>query len=365
MVATASIKMDELLATWLGSDTIYENVLRIIESQKESCNNCSGGKHDGVGSGSAGGVGAGAGGGGVAPTLEDGRPPLSPKVSPKKVQKIEIPPFYKPPRPSSATSSSGGGVDEGGNPQNPPPQPPKRRMSSSFAEDQTWNGDFMSLTNVAAVGEESPKSNEEDSITDNTVTSGATGGNAAANQKRKVCIAQQAKELFLELGIQFNDIADPQIATALQKQYLHNAHDTYHSSQEDLTFIPLERFERITKELCNLPTFFHKPLYERILMLWSTHYHLSINNGDKSSTSSNQQSNLPPVVTYGIFHHYWSMEMAPFDKNERFFRLLKQPEVEFITRDDFFPYIKELLNDHPVSCCCVCVGCCVGWEMGD
>jgi serine/threonine-protein phosphatase 2A regulatory subunit B'' len=41
--------------------------------------------------------------------------------------------------------------------------------------------------------------------------------------------------------------------------------------------------------------------------------------------------------------------MAPYDKNERFFRLLKRPELDYITRDDFFPYIKELLNDHPVS----------------
>jgi serine/threonine-protein phosphatase 2A regulatory subunit B'' len=116
-----------------------------------------------------------------------------------------------------------------------------------------------------------------------------------------------------------------------------------------LVYIPLERFERITKELCNFPTFFHKPLYERILMLWSTYYHLHIGG---------MEENLPPVVTYGVFHYFWKMEMAPFDKNERFFRLLKRPEVEYITRDDFFPYIKELLNDHPVSFCCVF---CVYW----
>jgi hypothetical protein len=36
MVATASIKTDELLASWLGSDTIYENVMRIIETKRLS-----------------------------------------------------------------------------------------------------------------------------------------------------------------------------------------------------------------------------------------------------------------------------------------------------------------------------------------
>ena len=32
--------------------------------------------------------------------------------------------------------------------------------------------------------------------------------------------------------------------------------------------------------------------------------------------------------------------------NERFFSLLKRPVREYTTRDDFFPYIKELLNKH-------------------
>jgi serine/threonine-protein phosphatase 2A regulatory subunit B'' len=77
-------------------------------------------------------------------------------------------------------------------------------------------------------------------------------------------------------------------------------------------------------------------------MLWSTHYHLNI-------VTSGGEENLPPVITYGIFHYFWKQEMAPYDKNERFFRLLKRPELDYITRDDFFPYIKELLNDHPVS----------------
>ena len=34
MVATASIKMDELLTSWLGSDLIYETVSEMIEQQK-------------------------------------------------------------------------------------------------------------------------------------------------------------------------------------------------------------------------------------------------------------------------------------------------------------------------------------------
>lgn len=282
MVATTSIKTDELLTTWLGSDTIYENVMRIIESQRASNKDC------------------------TTPTnLDDGRPPLSPKV--KNPKRVEIPPFYTKPT-----------QGEEGNPQIPPP--PKRRLSSSFTEDQTWNGDYLTKE------DDSPKSLEVDSIADSTAS-------------KKKSIALQAKEMFAELGTPPIRVESAQLAAL--RRYLHNSSDEYHTCEDDLVYIPLERFERVTKELCNLPTFFHKPLYERILMLWSTYYHLNI-------ATSGGEENLPPVVTYGIFHYFWKHEMAPFDKNERFFRLLKRPEVDYITRDDFFPYIKELLNDHPV-----------------
>jgi hypothetical protein len=296
MVATASIKTDELLASWLGSETIYENVMRIIETQKASNKDC------------------------TTPTnlLDDGRPPLSPKVkSSKQQQRVEIPPFYSKHR-------------SDGNPQMPPP--PKRRYSSSFTEDQSWHGDYL-LNNEDDI---SPKSHEADSVAGDSTTS---------NKKKSISL--QAREMFTELGTRPTRVESSQLTVL--RRYLQNPSDEYHTCEDDLVYIPLERFERITKELCNFPTFFHKPLYERILMLWSTYYHLHIGG---------MEENLPPVVTYGVFHYFWKMEMAPFDKNERFFRLLKRPEVEYITRDDFFPYIKELLNDHPVSFCCVF---CVYW----
>ena len=315
MVATTSIKTDELLTSWLGSDTIYENVMRIIETQKASNN-----KEDCT-----------------TPTnlMDDnnnngGRPPLSPKV--KNPKRVEIPPFYV------AKSITGCGDGEGGNPQIPPP--PKRRFSSSFTEDQTWNGDYLQSSSQ----DDSPKSLEADSIADSTQTT-----TTAATTKKK-SIAMQAKDMFSELGTRPTIRVESSQLAALRR-YLHNPSDEYHTCEDDLVYIPLERFERVTKELCNLPTFFHKPLYERILMLWSTYYHLDVIGGAGGGGGNNSgggEENLPPVVTYGIFHYFWKTEMAPYDKNERFFRLLKRPEVDYITRDDFFPYIKELLNDHPV-----------------
>jgi hypothetical protein len=40
MVASASMKLDELLISPLGSNTIYESVMRVIDQQKELINKC-------------------------------------------------------------------------------------------------------------------------------------------------------------------------------------------------------------------------------------------------------------------------------------------------------------------------------------
>mmetsp|Transcript_24884 Transcript_24884/g.44801 ORF Transcript_24884/g.44801 Transcript_24884/m.44801 type:complete len:696 (-) Transcript_24884:186-2273(-) len=360
MVATASIKMDELLVTWLGSETIYENVMRIIESQKESSNNNNNNRpatptKDSVTTTArdANNIIIGSDGSGAAAKIndDDGRPPLSPKLS--KKPRPEIPPFFRK-QPTPPSDSDGTTSLPPDNPQNPPPAPPKRRLNSSFSEDQTWDGIYMVNREGGGGGEEDRNHEfDRDSIaTDGSLgTAGAAGatGAASSNAKdKKPCIALQAKELFQELGVtpsqhrmmmEQEGNHSPQSANvpAILSQYLRSPSDAYHTTEDDCRYVPMERFERVTKELCNLPTFFHKPLYERILRLWESH--LQARSGKK----------LPslPVITHGVFHHFWEMEMAPYDMNERFFRLLKQPEKEYITRDDFFPYIKELLSDHP------------------
>lgn len=100
------------------------------------------------------------------------------------------------------------------------------------------------------------------------------------------------------------------------------------------TGFSLDSFVRITKEICSFPSFFNGPLYQRILYLWN-------------SKDPSQQ----PVstVTLQILEWFWKTEMEPYDPSERFFRLVKQPDHDCILRDDFLPYIKALLNDHPVS----------------
>jgi hypothetical protein len=63
----------------------------------------------------------------------------------------------------------------------------------------------------------------------------------------------------------------------------------------------------------------------------------------------NPQHDALSAVTLPALEWYWKKEMEPFDPPERFFRLVKQPDEDCILRDDFLPYIKALLNDHPVG----------------
>jgi serine/threonine-protein phosphatase 2A regulatory subunit B'' len=443
MVALSSMKMNELLISWLGSDVIYENVMRIIEQQKESNNiNSNSDSSNALLCADAAAAAAGGGGinntnsnddgssppgsntgvegvGGCNTTNNIGRPPLSPhQLSQQRHPKTIIPPFFRIANNdnvaagSQSSSSSKAGVNaEGGledvavdNPQNPPPvSPPRRRLHSSFSDDQTWDGIYMinpreegssvansnntgglvGLSGAGSRGGGGGGGNGDDgSLTDgnslitetsvgmaSVIGGGSTNNNTNSNNTNnnnfiiggtggtKPCIALQARSLFTELGITLGSESSTDEITSILSNYLvraqssgsgavagcnGNNNNEYHTTIEDCIYIPMERFERITKELCNLPTFFHKPLYARILMLWGKHL--------QTKTNENEDRLRPQpstVVTYGIFHYFWVMEMAPYDMNERFFRLLKQPDREYITRDDFFPYIKELLSDHP------------------
>ncbi|KAL3907305.1 MAG: hypothetical protein SGARI_003599 [Bacillariaceae sp.] len=97
--------------------------------------------------------------------------------------------------------------------------------------------------------------------------------------------------------------------------------------------LPLEVFVRITKEVCRFPSFFNGPLYQRIMELWNKEHPDETEHID--------------AVTLSSLEWFWKKEMEPFDPPERFFRLIKQPAHDCILRDDFLPYIKALLNDHP------------------
>jgi serine/threonine-protein phosphatase 2A regulatory subunit B'' len=228
----AAIKMDELLVSWLGSDTVYENVQQLMETYRAA----------------------------EAPEDFEKEGDDSSQSSPRGV----IPPFY---------------------PKGQQTQRARRRMlhpknATSFPstallfDDGTWLP--MPSSGVQQEGE----------IT---------------------CVRDLVESIFAEVG---------------QEE---------EQGQQQQRYLTVETFGRITKEACRFPSFFNAPLFSRILDLWN---------------ARNDTENAH-VITQEMMEWFWMQEMEPYDAPERFFRLLKQPEHDYIARDDFLPYIKELLNDHP------------------
>lgn len=101
-------------------------------------------------------------------------------------------------------------------------------------------------------------------------------------------------------------------------------------SQPATPSLSVKEFAKITKEICNFPSFFNGPLHKFILQQWN-----------KNSTKKAES------VTLAMFQLFWKENMENCDAAERFFRLIKHPDNDYISRDDFLPYIEELLEYHP------------------
>lgn len=69
-------------------------------------------------------------------------------------------------------------------------------------------------------------------------------------------------------------------------------------------------------------------------------------NEQTTTTTSNEQQRQQQVITMKILEWYWKQEMEPYNIQDRFFRLVARTK-DYIVRDDFLPFIKALLQDHP------------------
>jgi hypothetical protein len=108
--------------------------------------------------------------------------------------------------------------------------------------------------------------------------------------------------------------------------------------------IPIEKFVHVTKRLCGIPSFFNLPLCKRI-----------------NERFGDADAGIPPPRTIGrtgrhpsgvkiklaAFKQFWLEEVEPYDRIERFFRIIKKHEAEYIVKDDFIPFLQELLHFHP------------------
>ena len=271
--------MDELLVSWLGSDDVYENVLKLIEKYDEE-----------------------------SKVTGDQSPDSIPNkfVPSKYPAKLEsssttarqpIPPFYP------LKTSSGITLQR------------RRRLPR---QSETWDP-LLDESRNGSLSKSNATKNSEGKKTPNSVTGHAAGheeeNSSSVDPASNICVRDQIYKLLNELQI-------------LPQGILGN--DS--SNADNAVSIGLDVFVRITKEICHFPSFFNGPLYQRIMQLWNIdHPHENIT-----------------TVTLSTIEWYWKKEMEPFDASERFFRLVKQPDEDCILRDDFLPYIKALLNDHPV-----------------
>ncbi|KAG6598942.1 Serine/threonine protein phosphatase 2A regulatory subunit B''beta, partial [Cucurbita argyrosperma subsp. sororia] len=88
--------------------------------------------------------------------------------------------------------------------------------------------------------------------------------------------------------------------------------------------LQIHEFRAVTKEVCKLPSFFSTSLFRKI---------------DVNSTG---------IVTRDAFIEYWiNGNMLTLDIATQIFRILKQPDLKYLTQDDFKPVLRELLATHP------------------
>jgi len=100
-------------------------------------------------------------------------------------------------------------------------------------------------------------------------------------------------------------------------------------------------FAQVTKTLCGFPSFFNAILFRKIL---SGGFEGNEPNNSTKSPSINFEN---AKITFDMFCAYWKKEIEPFDVCSRFFRLLRGKDPDSICREDFEPFIRELLLYHP------------------
>lgn len=108
--------------------------------------------------------------------------------------------------------------------------------------------------------------------------------------------------------------------------------------------IPVEKFVHVTKRLCGIPSFFNLPLCRRINERYG-----DADAGIPAPRTIGRAGRQPSGVKIKLkaFLKFWQSEVEPFDRIERFFRIIKKHDADFIVKDDFIPFLQELLHFHP------------------
>jgi len=134
--------------------------------------------------------------------------------------------------------------------------------------------------------------------------------------------------------------------------------------------ITAEQLLPICKNLVDFPSALNVPLFRRIRMMNRIWNNEPVSSNAKEVAAAIEELAANPKypfnpatlsmaeeeqlieletgqITLDELSDYWKREVEPFDREERFFRLLKQPDAKYITAKDFFPIVRELIDGHP------------------
>ncbi|MED6114498.1 hypothetical protein PIB30_080795 [Stylosanthes scabra] len=101
-------------------------------------------------------------------------------------------------------------------------------------------------------------------------------------------------------------------------------YELFNDHAEEGERMRVNEFKIVTKEVCELPSFFSTVLFEKI-------------------KNENQD-----YVTKEAFYDYWiEGNLLNTDQATKIFTVLKKPDVNYLTHDDFKPVLYELLETHP------------------
>jgi hypothetical protein len=321
----ADIKMDELLVRWMSSDSVFETLMSLVETerqknkqilqqqqQQQEVLSCTTGNGN-TGSSST------TEGTTNSSSMIIPPPPSSPKfLIAKGIHPMDGVGALDHLSDSSPTEVASYII--------PPLFPARIRLGSSGSHIRTGSGGRSSRTSS---GNSSMKA-----VITTTTTTNLTSDNSS--------ITDMSTSTSATTTVVTNDSDQSWTFLEQTNLSLRKAFCSGSGSGSPAATSSLAEFLEITKDVCKFPSFFNAPLYRRILLLFGKTNPSSNSDDDKTPTTE-----LTTQLTYTMFQRYWIQEMEPYDEQERFFRLVKKPSREYITRDDFLPFIEELLMSHP------------------
>jgi serine/threonine-protein phosphatase 2A regulatory subunit B'' len=215
----SAIKMDELLVThWLGSDSVYSNVLEWME-------------HAGAATQST----------PDAPTEPMSEPTTMDSTAvTSQTTRTHIPPFYPEGQQMKVKRwlrRNGTGVAPGNSNNNP-------NISNSTSSSSSLDH-HPSITSSDAFA---PQSGGSKTYLVSTV---ASSWDTPSSDNGDVSIRQLVQDAWEDLGVPSEQTGGGNLAT---------------------TIIPMEQFHLVTKDICQFPSFFNVLFYQRILEVWIYHH---------------------------------------------------------------------------------------------